>query len=101
MKAAPRQGLQAIGAPAPGQAWNCRGRSGLFIVPRERSPPSIQSAPSGLLPKAAMPVDAQLRSLNIDVPAQPEALVKLSLLLADDEVNMQALGGLIESDMAL
>jgi HD-like signal output (HDOD) protein len=48
-----------------------------------------------------MPVDAQLRSLNIDVPAQPEALVKLSLLLADDDVNMQALGGLIESDMAL
>lgn len=48
-----------------------------------------------------MPVDAQLRSLNIDVPAQPEALVKLSLLLADDEVNLQALSTLIESDMAL
>ncbi|HEX6705789.1 MAG TPA: HDOD domain-containing protein [Albitalea sp.] len=48
-----------------------------------------------------MPVDAQLRSLNIDIPAQPEALVKLSLLLADDEVNMPALAGLIESDMAL
>jgi hypothetical protein len=48
-----------------------------------------------------MPVDAQLRSLNIDVPAQPEALVKLSLLLADDEINLQALSGLIESDMAL
>ena len=37
-----------------------------------------------------MPVDPQLRSLNIDIPAQPEALVKLSLLLADDEVNMEA-----------
>jgi HD-like signal output (HDOD) protein len=48
-----------------------------------------------------MPVDAQLRSLNIDVPAQPESLVKLSLLLADDEVNMHALSSLIESDMAL
>jgi len=48
-----------------------------------------------------MPVDAQLRSLNIDVPAQPEALVKLSLLLADDEVNLPALASLIESDMAL
>jgi len=48
-----------------------------------------------------MPVDPQLRSLNIDIPAQPEALVKLSLLLADDEINMQALSGLIESDMAL
>ena len=48
-----------------------------------------------------MPVDAQLRSLNIDIPAQPESLVKLSLLLADDDVNMHALSGLIESDMAL
>src|SRR5213075_1783366 len=48
-----------------------------------------------------MPVDAELRSLNIDIPAQPEALVKLSLLLADDDVNIPALGGLIESDMAL
>ncbi len=48
-----------------------------------------------------MPVDAQLRSLSIDVPAQPEALVKLSLLLADEDVNLQAVSGLIESDMAL
>src|SRR2546423_5732362 len=48
-----------------------------------------------------MPVDAQLRSLNIDVPAQPDALVKLSLLLAEDDVNLPALAGLIESDMAL
>ena len=48
-----------------------------------------------------MPVDAQLRSLNIDIPAQPEALVKLSLLLADDEINMHALSGLVESDMGL
>lgn len=48
-----------------------------------------------------MPVDAQLRSLNIDIPAQPEALVKLSLLLADETVNLQALSVLISSDMAL
>jgi HD-like signal output (HDOD) protein len=48
-----------------------------------------------------MPIDAKLRSLNIDVPAQPESLVKLSLLLADQEVNLQALSGLISSDMAL
>jgi HD-like signal output (HDOD) protein len=48
-----------------------------------------------------MPVDAKLRSLNIDVPAQPESLVKLSLLLADDEVNLQALNALIATDMAL
>ncbi len=48
-----------------------------------------------------MPVDPQLRSLNIDVPAQPESLVKLSLLLADDSVNLQALSALIATDMAL
>ena len=48
-----------------------------------------------------MPVDPQLRSLNIDIPAQPESLVKLSLLLADDTVNLQALGALIATDMAL
>ncbi|HEY0855509.1 MAG TPA: HDOD domain-containing protein [Albitalea sp.] len=48
-----------------------------------------------------MPVDPQLRSLNIDIPAQPEALVKLSLLLADDDIKLQALASLIESDMAL
>lgn len=48
-----------------------------------------------------MPVDPKLRSLNIDVPAQPEALVRLSLLLADEDVNLQALSALITSDMAL
>lgn len=48
-----------------------------------------------------MPVDPKLRSLNIDVPAQPESLVKLSLLLADEDVNLQALSSLITSDMAL
>lgn len=48
-----------------------------------------------------MPVDAQLRSLNIDVPAQPEALVQLSTLLAAESVNLPAVSALIESDMAL
>ena len=48
-----------------------------------------------------MSVDPQLRSLNIDVPAQPESLVKLSLLLADDALNVQALSALIATDMAL
>ena len=48
-----------------------------------------------------MPVDPKLRSLNIDVPAQPESLVKLSLLLADDEVNLNDVSALITSDMAL
>ncbi len=48
-----------------------------------------------------MPVEPQLRSLNIDIPAQPESLVRLSLLLADEEVNLQSLSSLIGSDMAL
>ncbi|MEO6032039.1 MAG: HDOD domain-containing protein [Burkholderiaceae bacterium] len=48
-----------------------------------------------------MPVDPQLRSLSIDIPAQPESLVKLSLLLADEEVNLHAVGALISADMAL
>jgi len=48
-----------------------------------------------------MSVDPQLRTLEIDIPAQPESLVKLSLLLADDDVNQQAVGQLVQSDMAL
>ena len=48
-----------------------------------------------------MPVDPELRSLSIDIPALPDALVKLSLLLADDEVNLQAVSALISTDMAL
>jgi HD-like signal output (HDOD) protein len=48
-----------------------------------------------------MPVDAPLRLLNIDIPSQPESLVKLSLLLANEQVNLNAVSGLISSDMAL
>ena len=48
-----------------------------------------------------MPVDPQLRSLNIDIPAQPESLVRLSIFLADADVNLQAISALISTDMAL
>ena len=48
-----------------------------------------------------MPAASELRLQDIDIPSQPEALVQLTLLLAADDVNMQALGRLIESDMAL
>lgn len=48
-----------------------------------------------------MPVHPDLRSLNIDIPAQPAALAELSLLLAEEEVNFQAVGSLIEQNMAL
>jgi HD-like signal output (HDOD) protein len=48
-----------------------------------------------------MPVDPQLRSLKIDVPAQPDVLVKLSLMITNENVNLQAVGALIAGDMAL
>lgn len=48
-----------------------------------------------------MPVDAELRTLEIDIPSQPDALVRLSLLLAEDDIDLVAVSDLIESDMAL
>jgi len=48
-----------------------------------------------------MPVDPELRTLDIAIPTQPDSLVKLSLLMADDEINLGAISELIESDMAL
>jgi hypothetical protein len=48
-----------------------------------------------------MPIDPELRLLDIDIPAQPESLVKLSLLLAEEDVDLKALSTLVESDMAL
>jgi HD-like signal output (HDOD) protein len=48
-----------------------------------------------------MSVNPELRSLEIDIPSQPQSLVQLSLLLADDDINLKACSTLIESDMAL
>ncbi len=48
-----------------------------------------------------MPVDAELRTLDIDIPAQPDALVKLSLLMAEEDIDLPAVSRLIEGDMAL
>jgi HD-like signal output (HDOD) protein len=48
-----------------------------------------------------MPVAQELRSLEIDVPAQPDSLVKLSLLMAEEELNLAQISALIETDMAL
>jgi HD-like signal output (HDOD) protein len=45
--------------------------------------------------------DSRLHLLDIDIPAQPEGLVKLSLLLAEDQVDLHAVSLLISSDMAL
>jgi HD-like signal output (HDOD) protein len=48
-----------------------------------------------------MPVDPQLRTLDIDIPSQPEPLLRLSLLMAEDQTNVSALSALVEGDMAL
>jgi HD-like signal output (HDOD) protein len=48
-----------------------------------------------------MPIDPQLRALKIDIPAQPDVLVRLSLMLSDVNVNLNAVGALIGGDMAL
>ncbi|MDC6167115.1 HDOD domain-containing protein [Paucibacter sp. XJ19-41] len=48
-----------------------------------------------------MPVDPQLRTLDIEIPTQPEVLVKLSLLMAAEDVDLPAISGLVETDMAL
>lgn len=48
-----------------------------------------------------MTADNHLRRLGIDLPAQPDALVRLSLLMADDDIDLKVAAALIESDMAL
>lgn len=48
-----------------------------------------------------MSIDFRLQLRDIDIPAQPDGLVKLSLLLAEDEIDLHAIGLLISADMAL
>jgi HD-like signal output (HDOD) protein len=48
-----------------------------------------------------MSVNPQLRSLDIDIPSKPDTLVRLSLLMADEDVNIQAISTLVETDMAM
>ncbi len=55
----------------------------------------------GRLRASTMSVNPELRSLDISIPAQPDSLVKLSLLMAEDDLNLAAISQLIESDMAL
>ncbi len=61
-------------------------------------PPTFRPRP---VAACTMSVDPQLRTLEIDIPAKPDALVKLSLLLAEDEVNQRAIASLVEIEMAL
>ena len=48
-----------------------------------------------------MSIAPQLRNLNIDLPACPSTLVKLSLLMAEESSSIDQLSALIETDMAL
>jgi HD-like signal output (HDOD) protein len=48
-----------------------------------------------------MSIAPQLRNLNIDIPACPSTLVKLSLLMAEEDSSVDQLSALIETDMAL
>ncbi len=48
-----------------------------------------------------MAIDPALRSLDIDLPACPQTLVQLSLLMHDEDANLQSISALIERDMAL
>ena len=48
-----------------------------------------------------MSVDPELRTLDLDIPSKPDSLVRLSLLLAEEDVNQQAVAELVEGDMAL
>ena len=41
------------------------------------------------------------RLLDVDIPAQPDVLVRLSLLLAEEDVDLNAASLFITSDMAL
>lgn len=48
-----------------------------------------------------MPVNPALRQLDIDIPAQPQALARLARLLAADSSHLPDIAALIECDMAL
>ena len=91
--------------PSPGPAAAAPPEMGagvpLFAASDASRRPSMAGTSFPPPRKPAMPVDAELRLLEIDIPAQPEALVKLSLLLAEEDVDLKALASLIESDMAL
>jgi HD-like signal output (HDOD) protein len=39
-------------------------------------------------------------NLEFDLPAQPQSLVKLAALLREDDINLHAIGALVESDMS-
>ncbi|HEU4459457.1 MAG TPA: HDOD domain-containing protein [Methylibium sp.] len=48
-----------------------------------------------------MAIDQTLRALDIDLPACPQVLVQLSVLMHDEGANLRIIAELIETDMAL
>jgi hypothetical protein len=48
-----------------------------------------------------MAIDPALRNLDIDLPACPQSLLKLSMLMSDEDANAASIAELIEQDMAL
>lgn len=48
-----------------------------------------------------MPLPAPLRTLQVDLPACPRALLELLALMRDDDSTLPSISALIESDMAL
>src|ERR1700712_1840533 len=88
-------GLDADGLGVAGNCAACR-------APKRR-PRRAGSLPCGLIrvPGSRMQDKSNRRLLDVDIPAQPEVLVRLSLLLAEDEVDLGAASLLISSDMAL
>lgn len=73
-----------------------------FTLPFDTTHPAgLSTIDAPPLSAALMPVNPELRQLDIDIPSQPQALVKLSLLLAEADINLPAVASLIESDMAL
>ena len=67
---------------------------------RQRCPSSfMHDTPCGGPPNIRAMSSRSL--LDVDIPAQPDVLVKLSLLLAEESVDVNAVSQLVASDMAL
>ena len=86
--------------PSPAGGELCRAAP--ILLPRARRRLATMQPASRDLAVAPRHAEPQSRRLlDVDVPAQPEVLVQLSLLLAEDDVDFSAASLLISSDMAL
>jgi len=80
--------LPALAGAIAGIGWCCGVQHGSLATARRAD-------------ANAMDLAASLTLDEIDLPARPDTLVRLSLLLAEDEVDLAAVGVLVENDMAL